>query len=47
MVRVVVTVLEFGVTDPGLNTQLAITGRPLQEKLIGLPNMPSGVNVRV
>jgi hypothetical protein len=47
MVRVLVTVLEFGVTEVGLKVQPASVGSPLHEKLIGLVNEPCGVTVRV
>ena len=47
MVRVLVTVLEFGVTEAGLKVQPASAGSPLQEKLIGLVNEPCGVTVSV
>src|ERR1017187_3224276 len=45
MVRVLVTVLEFGVTEVGLKVQPASVGSPLHEKLIGLVNEPCGVTV--
>jgi hypothetical protein len=47
MVRVLVTVLEFGVTEAGLKAQPASAGSPLHEKLIGLVNEPWGVTVSV
>jgi hypothetical protein len=47
MVRVLVAVLEFGVTDAGLKEQAASAGSPLHEKLIGLVNEPCGVTVSV
>ena len=47
MVRVLVAVLEFGVTEAGLKVQPASAGSPLQEKLIGLVNEPWGVTVSV
>ena len=43
IVSVVVTMLEFGVTEAGLNVQPASAGNPVQEKLIGLVNEPCGV----
>jgi hypothetical protein len=48
MVTVLVTVLEFGVTEAGLKLQPASAGIPLlHEKLIGLVNEPCGVTVSV
>ena len=47
MVSVVFTLLEFGVTEAGLNVQPASAGNPVQEKLIGLVNEPSGITVSV
>jgi hypothetical protein len=47
MVRVLVTVLELGVTEAGLKPQAARAGNPLHEKLIGLVNDPWGVTVSV
>jgi hypothetical protein len=47
MVRVLVTVLEFGVSEAGLKAQPASAGSPLHEKLIGLVNEPWGVTVSV
>lgn len=47
IVRVLVTVLEFGVTEAGLKVQPASAGSPLHEKLIGLVNEPCGVTVNV
>jgi hypothetical protein len=47
IVRVVVTVVVFGVTEVGLNPQPASAGNPVQEKLIGLVNEPCGVTVSV
>ena len=43
IVSVVFTLLEFGVTEAGLNVQPASAGNPVQEKLIGLVNEPCGV----
>ena len=43
MVRVLVTVLEFGVTEAGLKSQPASAGSPLHEKLIAPVNEPCGV----
>jgi hypothetical protein len=47
IVSVVVTVLEFGVTEAGLKAQPARAGSPLHVKLIGLVNEPCGVTVNV
>ena len=47
MVRVLVTVLELGVTEAGLKSHPARAGSPLHEKLIGLVNEPWGVTVSV
>jgi hypothetical protein len=47
MVKVLVTVLEFGVTEAGLKAQPASAGSPLHEKLIRLVNEPWGVTVSV
>ncbi len=47
IVSVVVTMLEFGVTEAGLKAQVASAGNPVQEKLIGLVNEPCGVTVSV
>ena len=47
MDRVLVTVLEFGVTEAGLKVQPASAGSPLHEKVIGLVNEPCGVTVSV
>lgn len=46
IVRVVVAVLAPGVSDGELNVQLASSGRPLQEKLMGLVKEPCGVTVK-
>lgn len=42
-----VTVLELGVMEDCANTQLARSGRPVQEKLMGVVKEPCGVTVRV
>lgn len=47
MVSVVVTTPEFGVTEDGEALQVASSGSPLHEKLIGLVNEPCGVIVSV
>ena len=47
IVSVVVTSLEFGVTEAGLKVQPASAGNPVHEKLIGLVNEPCGVTVSV
>jgi len=47
IVSVVVTVLEFGVTEAGLKVQPARAGSPLHEKLIGIVNEPCGATVSV
>jgi hypothetical protein len=43
----VVAGLELGVTEAGLNEQVASAGSPLQAKLTGLVNEPCGVTVSV
>ena len=47
ILRLLVAVLAFGVTVVGLNVQLASTGNPEHEKLIGLGKEPCGVTVTV
>jgi hypothetical protein len=45
MVRVVVTVVAFGVTEGGLKTQLESAGSPTQEKVTAVAIEPCGVRV--
>ena len=47
MVRVLVAGLEFGVTEAGLNVQLAPDGRPEQASVIALLNPFNGLTVTV
>jgi hypothetical protein len=46
IVSVVFRVLEFGVTEAGLNVPPARAGSPLHEKLIAVVKEPCGVTVR-
>jgi len=47
IVNVVLTALAPSVTVDELNVQLAIRGKPLQERLTGLVKAPCGVIIRV
>jgi hypothetical protein len=47
IVSVVLAGFVSGVIVAGLNAQFAIAGNPLHTKLIGLPNDPCGVAVKV
>ena len=47
MVSVVVTLLAAGVTDAGLNEQVANAGRPPHEKLTAVAMLPCGVTVKL